>query len=175
MSHLYHRDRQWDYEEFRRGVRFTAQADGLWPYQRDAVDWLFRTTPAPSTWAPGDPIIRLPDDNGGAPGRLGRLVEQLSDDRWRIRVDDSDAAEDAPTSALWSPRSDYAKTNLHLCLAPGIGKTICVAEYLAQLPRGIRAAVITASGLDSQMEKELNKWLARLGGGTIAAAPSRGR
>ena len=162
MTLLQHRDRQWDYPELRRGLPSVPAPSGLWPYQRDAVKWLFREMPPQSSWAQKDPVVLLPEGNGGKPGRLGKLDERLNGDRWRVRLDDA-GVQDAPASALWSPRSDHAKAVLALCLAPGMGKTVVVAGYLAHLPAGTRAAVLTATGLVDQTAKDLNKWLMALG------------
>ena len=134
MTLLQHRDRQWDYPELRRGLPSVPAPSGLWPYQRDAVKWLFREMPPQSSWAQKDPVVLLPEGSGGKPGRLGTLVERLNGDRWRVRLDDA-GVQDAPASALWSPRSDHAKAVLALCLAPGMGKTVVVAGYSGTSPR----------------------------------------
>jgi hypothetical protein len=161
---LQHRDRQWDYHDLRRGLPSAPGPSGLLAYQRDAIEWLFREMPPRSSWAPDDPIVLLPGGSGGQPGRLGTLVERLNGDNWRIRLDAVGAGvKDVPASALWSPRSDHAKAVLALCLAPGLGKTVVVAGYLAHLPAGTRAAILTATGLVEQTATDLNKWLLALG------------
>ena len=161
---LQHRDRQWDYHDLRRGLPSIPAPSGLLAYQRDAIEWLFRKMPPRSSWAPDDPIVLLPEASGDQPGRLGTLVERLNGDNWRIRLAAVGARmKEAPASALWSPRSDHAKAILALCLAPGLGKTVVVAGFLAHLPAGTRAAILTSTGLVEQTATDLNKWLLALG------------
>ena len=172
---LQQRDRKWDYPELRRGVRCTPQADGLMAYQRDCVEWLFREQPEEASWEAGDPVILVPT-GGGRSGRLGELVQRLDGgERWRVRFEPGggEVEADALASTLWCPRSDFAKAVLSVCLDPGMGKTAVMATYLARLPAGTRACVLTATGLVEPTCKELTRWLRASGDETITAAATR--
>ena len=167
---LQQRDRKWGYPDLRRGLRCTPQADGLMAYQRDCVEWLFREQPEQATWEVGDPVILVPT-GGGRSGRLGVLVQCLDGgERWRVRFERGNEA-DALASALWCPRSDFEKAVLSVSLDPGMGKTAIMATYLARLPAGTRACVLTAAGLVGPTHKELTRWLP--GGETITVAATR--
>ena len=161
-------DRSWDYFEFSTGEKFRKDAEGLFPYQRDCVDFLFRNKRVPTEWRPEHFCVVQPPLGSDLPGRVGKLVanvplpgrvgKHVASDYWEVTTQDSPDTEFHPATELWCPLSGRPTGAAAVYLPPGYGKTAIATKFICSLPPKARVLYLTKAGLLRQTEAAILSW-----------------